>query len=59
MAVTINLRQAKKLRARVEKRAASDENAARFGQTKAMKSLEKARAEKARATLDNHKREPE
>ena len=58
MAEIINLRQAKKTRARAEKRAAGDENAARAGRTKALKALEKAQADKVRADLDGHRRGP-
>jgi hypothetical protein len=57
MAEVVNLRAARKARERAEARAAADENAARFGRTKALKALEKARAEKARETLDAHRRE--
>ena len=57
MAEVVNLRAARKARERAEARAAADENAARFGRTKALKALEKARAEKARTTLDAHRRE--
>ncbi len=57
MAEVVNLRAVRKARERAEARAAADENAARFGRTKALKALEKARAEKARATLDAHRRE--
>ena len=59
MADLVNLRQAKKARERTEKRAAGDENAARFGRTKSAKDQERSLAEKARAHLDAHKREPE
>ena len=59
MGETVNLRQARKARERARKRAAADENAARHGQTKAAKSLAEARAERARATLDAHRREPD
>lgn len=55
----INLRQARKARTRAEKRAAGDENAARSGRTKAERALERAEADKARAALDAHRREPE
>ena len=58
MADIINLRQAKKTRAQAKKRREGAENAARFGRTKALKSLEIARAEKTCADLDGHKREP-
>lgn len=57
MTAIINLRQAKKLRDRAEKRAAGDENAARFGRSKGQKNLEKARTDKERADLDSHKRQ--
>ncbi len=59
MAKLVNLRQARKDRARSEKRAKGDENAAKFGRTKAERDLEAARADKARAHLDAHKRDPE
>ncbi len=59
MADIINLRQAKKTRDRADKRAAGDENAARFGRFKALKTLEKTQADKARALLDAHKRDTE
>jgi len=57
MAEIINLKKARKARTRDQKRAAGAENAARFGRTRALKSLEKARREKAEATLDGHERE--
>lgn len=57
MAEVINLRAARKSRERQKKRAEGDENAARFGRTKALKALQRARAEKDRATLDAHRRE--
>lgn len=57
MAEIVNLRAARKDRERAKKRAEGDENAARFGRTKALKALEKARAEKARDDLDAHRRE--
>lgn len=55
----INLRQVRKARTRAEKRAAGDENAARSGRTKAQKALERTEAQKARAKLDAHQRDPE
>jgi hypothetical protein len=57
MAKIINLRQARKDRTRADKRAAADENAARFGRTRALKSLEKARNTRAEELLDGHRRE--
>ena len=58
MAPVINLRQAKKQAARKAARATGDQNAARFGQTKAARDLEKVRADKAAHHLDAHLREP-
>lgn len=58
MAETINLRQARKARARDAARKAADANAAKHGQTKGEKALAKARADKARAELDGHRRDP-
>ena len=58
MGETVNLRQARKARDRARKRAEADENAARHGLSRAAKSLAEARAEKARAALDAHRRDP-
>ena len=55
----VNLRAARKARERDEKRAKGDTNAAKFGRTKAQKAREKTEAERARATLDAHRREDE
>lgn len=57
MAEVINLRTARKDRERAKARAKADENAARFGRTKALKALERARAERARALLDGLRRD--
>lgn len=53
----VNLNRARKERARKEARARADENAARFGRTKAQKAQEAADAERARRTLDQHRRD--
>jgi hypothetical protein len=53
----VNLNKARKAKAKAGDRTRADENAVRFGRTKAEKSLEKARADKARADLDALKRE--
>ncbi len=53
----INLRTARKQRARVQKRAAGDANAARNGRSKAERAAEAARAAAERRHLDGHKRE--
>ena len=53
----VNLNKVRKARAKAEKRAQADGNSVAFGRTKAEKQLEKARAEKARATLEAHRRD--
>ncbi len=59
MAGVVNLTKARKARDRAAKRAEADANAAKFGRSKAQRALEEAEAEKARAALDAHKRDPE
>lgn len=59
MAEIVNLRTVRKAKDRVKKRAQADENAAKFGRSGAERKLEEARAEKARADLEGHRREPE
>ena len=59
MAGVVNLTRARKARDRAAKRAEADANAAKFGRTKAERNLEQAQADKARAALDAHKRDPE
>jgi hypothetical protein len=59
MAEIVNLRAKRKEAARVAARRAGDENAVKFGRTKAETDLAKARAEKARRDLDAHARDPE
>lgn len=54
----INLRGARKAKARDEKFRTADENAARHGRTKAAKAAEKAASDKAARHLDAHKRDP-
>ncbi len=58
MAGIVNLRQRRKAAARAADRQKADENAVRFGRTPAERALEEAKAEKARASLDAHRREP-
>ena len=58
MARPVSLSRYRKQKARAEKAARGDENAARFGRGKAQKALERARADKARRDLDGHEREP-
>ncbi|WP_373353685.1 DUF4169 family protein [Pseudoroseicyclus sp. CXY001] len=59
MAEIVNFRRARRARARSDARQAADENAARFGRTKAERRLEEARAVKDEARLDGHRLEPE
>ncbi|WP_170580346.1 DUF4169 family protein [Ruegeria arenilitoris] len=54
MGKPVNLNRYRKEKARAEKRARADRNAAAFGRSKANKQLDKARANKARRDLDNH-----
>jgi len=53
----VNLNRVRKQKARAANKARADENSARFGRTKAQKSLEETEAEKARRILDQHRRE--
>jgi len=53
----INLRAAKKAADRAKNRAQGDENAMKFGRSKAERALEAARAEKARRDIDSHRKE--
>ncbi len=57
MGEVVNLRSAKKQAARKAARAKGDENAAKFGQTKAERDLQKAQTEKTARDLDGHKRD--
>lgn len=57
MSKLTNLNQFRKQKARGEKRARADENAVKFGRTKAQKELERARAEKAARDLEGHEKE--
>lgn len=53
MSNVTNLNQFRKVRIRDEKRAQADENAVKYGRSKAQKDLEKARRDKARRDLDS------
>ena len=59
MSTPVNLNKVRKAREKVAKRATADANAAKFGRTKHQRALEKARAAKARATLDGSKLDDE
>ena len=57
MSKVINFNKARKARSKQEKQNQADQNAVKFGRTKAQKSLEEARIEKARRDLDGAERE--
>ena len=57
MAEIINLRLARKARAREEAERQAAENRAKFGQTKAQKATQRADAERQARTLDGARRE--
>lgn len=59
MAEIVNLRQVRKNRARADKRAAGDENAARHGRSRARKALEETRNTLEAARLEAHRRDGE
>ena len=54
----VNLNRFRKARARDEKRATADANAAKFGRTKSEKDLEDTERTRAARHLDDHKRDP-
>ena len=57
MAEIVNLRQVRKQKEREEARTRGTLAAAKSGRSKALKQLEKARAEKEARDLDNHLRD--
>ncbi|MFT4255068.1 MAG: DUF4169 family protein [Caulobacter sp.] len=57
MAEILNLNRARKAKAKTDAKQAAAENRARFGRTKAEKTLDAARADKLSRTLDGAKRE--
>ena len=57
MAQLINLNKARKARNKLRKKAQADENAVKFGRSKAERTLQKTRAEKARRALDGPRRD--
>lgn len=59
MAQVTNLNQFRKQKARADKRKAGDDNAARFGLSKAQKQLDRARTEKSARDLDGHRTDPD
>jgi hypothetical protein len=59
MAEIINLRQARKQKARADKEVRATENRLSFGRTKAEKTLTKAEQDRAKSRLEAHKRDPD
>ncbi|WP_420567769.1 DUF4169 family protein [Thalassovita sp.] len=57
MAEPVNLNRFRKNKARAEKKARADQNAVKFGRTKAEKQLDRTQADKATRDLDGKKRE--
>lgn len=57
MADVINLRQARKKKARVDKETKAETNRVLFGRTKAQKTLERQALERFEKNLDGKKRE--
>ncbi|MGR3498247.1 MAG: DUF4169 family protein [Limimaricola soesokkakensis] len=55
----VNLNQFRKQKARAEKKARADANAAKFGRSKAEKTRDAAEAEAAAKRLDGHRRDDE
>lgn len=55
MAEIVNLKRARKQKARAEARAAGDANAARFGRSREQRTAEADAAERAARTLDQHR----
>ncbi len=53
----VSLNKVRKARTRSDRKARADENAVKFGRTKAEKSREKTEADKTARDLDGHKRE--
>lgn len=57
MAQIVNFNKARKALTKGKKQAQAAENTVKFGRTKAQKTLEQARADKAKRDLDNAERE--
>ena len=57
MAEPVNLNRFRKQKERAAKKARADENAVKFGRSKAEKNLDRAQSDKARRDLDGHARD--
>jgi hypothetical protein len=58
MSTPVNLNKVRKARARADKKARADENAVKFGRTKAEKQRDRVETERSVTRLDGHKRDP-
>ena len=58
MSHPVSLNRVRKEKARAEEKARANENAAKFGRSKAQKTAETAKAEAARRLLDQHRKDP-
>lgn len=58
MAEIVNLRQARKHKARADKARAADENRAAFGRSKEQRERQRSLVEHAERHLESHRREP-
>lgn len=57
MSKVVNLNKARKARARSDRKTRADENAVKFGRSKAEKLKSRTELEKSARDLDSHKRE--
>ncbi|SNT71558.1 DUF4169 family protein [Paracoccus seriniphilus] len=57
MTKIINLRQARKQRERAARRKTADGNAVKFGETKSLRTIRKAEAERSERNLAAHRRD--
>lgn len=57
MNTPINLNKARKARERAERQRVADENAVKFGRSKAQKNAEESRLSRERRDIDGHQRE--
>lgn len=57
MSTPVNLNRVRKDKARAEAKARADQNAVKFGRSKAEKELDKARAAQAALHLDQHRKD--
>jgi hypothetical protein len=58
VSTAVNLNRVRKDKARAEAKARAQENAVKFGRSKAEKDLEKAKAAQMQRVLDAHRKDP-